>query len=308
MPMPPPRTTSATSVTAAIGTMWARSGAPPRRPPRAPARRPRGRRAKIARTSYGGASASCSRPRRARAARPDDRRPPGRSRARARRARSRPRRPRRCGRGAARRAARDRRRGRCRSRGTRSRPAVGHATPLLAERGEVDVVVEVTATPSGPPAPRRSAGPPAPGCWRRAERGPRRSTTPGTPATRRRRARPRGGRHDQGVAQAGHRREHGLRHRRSRARRRGGRERAAQVADRAAQEARADVDAEDERGVVDRLEEERAVARAAGIVLAWRTSPRRDERLQGQRDGRLGDPRAARDLGTRDRATGADRL
>jgi hypothetical protein len=41
---------------------------------------------------------------------------------------------------------------------------------------------------------------------------------------------------------------------------------AAQVAERAAQEARADVDAEHERGLGDRLEEHRAVAGAVGIV------------------------------------------
>jgi hypothetical protein len=116
-----------------------------------------------------------------------------------------------------------------------------------------------------------------------------------------------GGAHER-VAQPCHRGEHraGVGHRELDVV--AGADGAAQVAQRAAQEARADVDAEDERGLVDRLEEQRAVARAAGIVAGLAHEPGRHQRLQGQRDGRLGDARAARDLGARDRAAAADSL
>ena len=73
-------------------------------------------------------------------------------------------------------------------------------------------------------------------------------------------------------------------------------------------EPRAEVEPEHERGVGDRLEEDGAEARAGRIVLGLAHEARRDERLQRERDGRLRDPDAPRDLGARDRRVGAHRL
>ena len=83
---------------------------------------------------------------------------------------------------------------------------------------------------------------------------------------------------------------------------------AVEVADRPAQEARAEVEAEHERRFRDRLEEDRAVARPSGIVGGLAHEAGVEERLQRQRDGRLRDPDPPRDLGPRDRRPGADRL
>ena len=62
-----------------------------------------------------------------------------------------------------------------------------------------------------------------------------------------------------------------------------------EVADRHAQEAGADVDAEHERCLRDRLEEERAVARALAVARRLAHQPRLEQRLQRERHGRLRD-------------------
>ena len=83
---------------------------------------------------------------------------------------------------------------------------------------------------------------------------------------------------------------------------------AGEVADRAAEEPRADVETEHERRLGHGLEEDRAVARPLRVVLRLAHEAGLEQRLQGQRHGRLRDPGATRDLGSRDRRRGADRL
>ena len=82
----------------------------------------------------------------------------------------------------------------------------------------------------------------------------------------------------------------------------------AEVADRPAQEAAAEVETERERGLGNRLEEDRAVAGAGRPLERLADEAGVDERLEGERDGRLRDAGATRDLRTRDRRAGADRL
>ena len=215
--MPPPSTISATSATAAIGTMCC--GDPPRllvhdgpRELVAGARRAEDR-ARVVGRRERRAQAAARRELRARSRRRRWR--PGRSRARGRRrARSRPRPRRRGGRGAARRAARARRRGRCRPTGRRSRrrpgptprqcsPTAarltsfstrhGHAEPLLEHRADRQALEPRDVARRG----------------RRCRSGA--SITPGTPATAPSSASagsPHGG--DQPVAQLGGRVEHGV--------------------------------------------------------------------------------------------------
>ena len=83
---------------------------------------------------------------------------------------------------------------------------------------------------------------------------------------------------------------------------------AAQVADRAAEEAGAEVETEDERGFGDEVEEDGAVGRPARVGLGLLHESRVEQRLQRERDGRLRDAGAARDLGPGDRCAGPDRL
>ena len=83
---------------------------------------------------------------------------------------------------------------------------------------------------------------------------------------------------------------------------------AAEVADRAAQEPAADVETEHERGLGNGLEEDRAVARAVRSRSRLADEAGVDERLERERDGRLRDAGAPRDLGAGDRRPGADRL
>jgi hypothetical protein len=83
---------------------------------------------------------------------------------------------------------------------------------------------------------------------------------------------------------------------------------AAQVADRAAQEAGAEVEPEHERRLRDRLEERRAVLGALGVVVGLAHQPRLEQGRQRHRHRRLGDADAARDLRARDRRAIADRL
>ena len=87
-----------------------------------------------------------------------------------------------------------------------------------------------------------------------------------------------------------------------------GPDRAGQVADRPAQEARAEVEAEHERRVGHRLEEDRAVPRAARLGVGLADEAGLEQRLEREGDGRLGDPRPPRDLRARDRRRAADRL
>jgi hypothetical protein len=80
------------------------------------------------------------------------------------------------------------------------------------------------------------------------------------------------------------------------------------VADRAPQEAGAQVHAQHEGGLRNGLEVDGAVVRTARSVggLAHEAAP--DERLERERHRRLGDARPARDLGARDRGRRPDRL
>ena len=83
---------------------------------------------------------------------------------------------------------------------------------------------------------------------------------------------------------------------------------AAQVGDGAAQEAAAEVEPEHERRLRHRLEEDRAVARPAGVGRSLADEPCLEQRLQRERDGGLRDARPARDLGSGDGRAVADRL
>ena len=83
---------------------------------------------------------------------------------------------------------------------------------------------------------------------------------------------------------------------------------AAQVAHRTAQEARTEVEAQDERRLRHRLEEDGAVARPARLVRRLAHEPGLEQRLERERDGRLRDADPARDLRARDRRAAADRL
>ncbi len=81
---------------------------------------------------------------------------------------------------------------------------------------------------------------------------------------------------------------------------------AAEVADGPAKEAGADVEPEHERGVGDRLEEDRAVARTPGALRRLAHEARVEERPKRERDRRLRDSDAARDLGAGDRRARAN--
>ena len=81
-----------------------------------------------------------------------------------------------------------------------------------------------------------------------------------------------------------------------------------EVAERPAEEAGAEVEAEDERRLRHRLEVDGAVARPVGIRLRLAHELVLEQGLEGDRDRRLRDPGSARDLGARDRRTGPDRL
>ena len=83
---------------------------------------------------------------------------------------------------------------------------------------------------------------------------------------------------------------------------------APQIADRAAEEARAEIEAEHERSLGHRLEEDSPVARPVRSLgrLADQTGIEQGE--DRERDGRLRDPDHARDLGPRDGRRRADRL
>ena len=82
---------------------------------------------------------------------------------------------------------------------------------------------------------------------------------------------------------------------------------AGEIAEHTAEEARTEVDRQHERRLVHRLEVDGAVARPAGAVRGFAHEAGVEQRLEGERDGRLRDPRTARDLRTRDGRTGADR-
>ena len=84
--------------------------------------------------------------------------------------------------------------------------------------------------------------------------------------------------------------------------------RAGEIAERAAEEPRAEIDPEDERSLGDGLEVDGAVARAGGGGRGLAHEPGAEQRLEGQRDGRLRDARPPRDLRARDRRPAADRV
>ena len=79
----------------------------------------------------------------------------------------------------------------------------------------------------------------------------------------------------------------------------GARNLTAEVADRSAQETGAEVEPHDERCLRDRLEEQRAVPRPAGVLDRLAHQARVQERLQGLRDGRFRDP-ARREISARE--------
>jgi hypothetical protein len=83
---------------------------------------------------------------------------------------------------------------------------------------------------------------------------------------------------------------------------------AGQVAERAADEARAEVEPEHDRGLRDGLEVDRAVTRAVRSLRCLADEIGLEKRLEGERDRRLRDPRTPGDLGPRDRSSGADRV
>ncbi len=64
---------------------------------------------------------------------------------------------------------------------------------------------------------------------------------------------------------------------------------AAEVADRAAEEASAEIEAEDERSFRNEVEEDGAVGWPPRVRLGLLHEPRLEERLQRERDRRLGD-------------------
>ena len=83
---------------------------------------------------------------------------------------------------------------------------------------------------------------------------------------------------------------------------------AAEVADRPAQEAGAEVEAEHERSLGDGLEVHGAVGTGPRALRKPHARPVLDKRLERQRHRGLRDPRTARDLGPRDWRSGPDRL
>jgi hypothetical protein len=82
----------------------------------------------------------------------------------------------------------------------------------------------------------------------------------------------------------------------------------AEIADRAAEEACAEIEPEHERGLRHGFEEGGSVRRAARARLRLTHEPGVEQRAQRQRDGRLRDPGTARDLRPRDRRAGPDRV
>ena len=186
-----------------------------------------------------------------------------------------------------------------------------HAAPALADRGEVDVVLD--ASPAARAASRRSLAqsrPSRPGTLVASVSRPvSASTTPGTPTTA-----PSIRSAGSPLASASETRRPAIA---SIARLGVGAveldvlpraDLAAQVADRAAQEARAEVEAEHEPRLGHDLEEGGAVGRPARVGRGLAHEAGVEQRLERERDGRLRDPRPARDLGARDRRAGADRV
>ena len=121
--------------------------------------------------------------------------------------------------------------------------------------------------------------------------------TPGTPTTTPSISSPgRSGRRDESVAKLGHRRESALRVGALELDVLARADRPAEVADRTAQKPRAEIEAEDERRLRNRLEVDGAVARPARSIGALSHEPGLHQRAERERDGRLRDPGAPRDL------------
>jgi hypothetical protein len=81
-----------------------------------------------------------------------------------------------------------------------------------------------------------------------------------------------------------------------------------EVRDSTAQEARAEIESEHERGVGYRLEEQRAVARPVRAARSLAHQAGILERAKRQRDRRLRNAHPTRDLRPRDRRPGSNRL
>ncbi len=176
--------------------------------------------------------------------------------------------------------------------------AAGDATPLLADGSEIDVVLEAhrnLQAPSQLGAERvaletRHAGRQADAAACRVD-DPRHSDDRAVDAGALEPCR----RHER-VAEPHDRVEHATRVLAEDLHVLAGADLAGEVADRAAEEAGADVEAEHERRFGDGLEEHRAVARPFRVVLRLAHEAGLEQRLQRERHGRLRDPCAARDL------------
>ena len=182
--------------------------------------------------------------------------------------------------------------------------AARDALPLLAQRGEVDVVLErdreverrlelvaETSRPSSPATFSVSCSVPSRGDHA-GHADDDAVDQRGVECGRARAARRVGGRS----------RRSRLRRPRWRARRPGARGSSpSRSHTRAADEARAEVEPEHERGFGHGLEVDGSVAGPVRPALGLAHEPGVEQRLQRERDGRLRDPRAARDLGARDR-------
>ena len=188
--------------------------------------------------------------------------------------------------------------------------AARHAQPALAERGEVDVVLERDRQPEARFELGLEGPPLEPGHVRgeleRPVRGARDSRHADDDAVDQLAGQAR--RRDERVAKLGHRRECALRVGALELDVLARADRPAEVADRTAQEPRAEVEPEDERRLRNRLEVDGAVARPARSLGALSHEPGLDQRAERERDGRLRDPGPPRDLGARDRSQVAHEL
>ena len=173
-----------------------------------------------------------------------------------------------------------------------------HTQPPLAERGQVDVVLERDREPEagfelgleGPPLEPGHVG----GELERPVRGARHSGHADDDAVDQLAGQVR--RRHESVAKLGHRRERALRVGALELDVMARADRPAEVADRTAQKPRAEIEAEDERRLRNRLEVDGAVARPARSIGALSHEPGLHQRAERERDGRLRDPRAPRDL------------
>ena len=138
---------------------------------------------------------------------------------------------------------------------------------------------------------------------------PSAATTPGTPTTTTVHQRGvEGSRVQQGRAQAGDRVRRSLGVRAGQLEILARADRALEIAERATDEACAEVEPEHQRSLGHGLEVDGSVAGAVRPARGFAHEPGVEQGTQREGDRRLGDPRAARDLGARDRCAFADRL